>query len=1144
MTADLQDSLFGLEDPAEAPESPEQNTEDDAGTPPGYRLHRLELLNWGTFHQGVRTFRLDGANSLLTGDIGSGKSTVVDAITTLLLPANKIEYNKAAGAQKKERTLMSYVRGYHKSTRSTGGENSKPVSLRGTGSLTVVLAVFRNAVLDKSVTLAVTLWAVQEAGQPNRFYSLAETDQSIAADFANFGQDPFKLKKKLKAAGAAVHDTFEPYAAAFKRQFGISGNQAMELFHRTVSMKQVENITSFVRTNMLDEDDVESRIKNLIHHFDDLKKAHGAVLRAKDQIAMLAPIREGAARHAQLTHEDQEARDQRDQLHPWFTNQKLILSLEHAAELDSTGQRLREDNAAVTSRITELRHDLSAVAEDIRSNGGGRLAAIDAEIARLEREAAVQRTRYQAYAAAAAELGLRAPEDRVLFDANRDGLGAVESGLAEQNRDLQEQRTELTMTRTVQTARAADLTAELTSLQSRRNLLPLDQVGIRRRLCEGTGVPEKALPFVGELLRVRDGEAAWEGAAERTLKGFALSLLVPAEHYAAVSSWVDSNNLKGKLVYLKVADSYSARTAEPGTLAAKIAIKQGTPFHDFLLEELAGRFDYVCCDTLAEFRRFPKALTANGQLKGGRGRHEKDDRKDIADRRNYVLGWDNQDKVNRFLAELDEAKGQLQVAATQLASVDRQLGDLGRKNQQLGTVRSVADFGEVSWELTARRIEESKEERRALESASNILQELAAREAVLKADLLRFEERAGKIQQRLGANEKDTENLAEAIAECRAVLAEDPLTEDAGLLASVASLAAGAPGERLLTYKNTVAVESAVRQELTKAIDALSKRLATAEAGTVRLMADFRNKYPNETTEIDASLDAAGDYSRLLDQLEKNDLPKFEAHFKESLNQNTIHEVVAFNAFLDSRRQDIVNRINKINESLATIEYNRGRHIQLEHQNTTDLDVRQFGTDLRACSEGTIGDEDQYSEQKYLQVERLIERFRGRDGFTALDERWTAKVTDVRNWFTFSASEKWTETGEEFEHFTDSGGKSGGQKEKLAYTILAAALAFQFGLGANQAPAGAGTSAGKGRSFRFVVIDEAFGRGSDESARYGLELFQRMKLQLLIVTPLQKIHVIEPFVAHVGFVANTNGNDSKLRNMTIQEYRDERDRHA
>jgi uncharacterized protein YPO0396 len=309
-------------------------------------------------------------------------------------------------------------------------------------------------------------------------------------------------------------------------------------------------------------------------------------------------------------------------------------------------------------------------------------------------------------------------------------------------------------------------------------------------------------------------------------------------------------------------------------------------------------------------------------------------------------------------------------------------------------------------------------------------------------------------------------------------------------------------------------------------------------------MADFRNRYPNETTEIDAALEAAGDYNRLLEQLASNDLPRFEAHFKDSLNQNTIHEVVAFNAFLDSRRQDIVNRIGEINLSLAGIEYNAGRHIQLEHQNTTDLDVRQFGLDLRACSEGTIGDEEQYSEQKYLQVARLIERFRGRDGYTTLDERWTAKVTDVRNWFTFSASEKWTETGEEFEHFTDSGGKSGGQKEKLAYTILAAALAFQFGLAAGQGSGASAKKSGAGRSFRFVVIDEAFGRGSDESARYGLELFQRMKLQLLIVTPLQKIHVIEPFVAHVGFVANTSGDDSQLRNMTIQEYRDERDRRA
>ncbi len=144
-----------------------------------------------------------------------------------------------------------------------------------------------------------------------------------------------------------------------------------------------------------------------------------------------------------------------------------------------------------------------------------------------------------------------------------------------------------------------------------------------------------------------------------------------------------------------------------------------------------------------------------------------------------------------------------------------------------------------------------------------------------------------------------------------------------------------------------------------------------------------------------------------------------------------------------------------------------------------------------------------------------------------------SRLIDVRNWFVFAASERWREDMREHEHYSDSGGKSGGQKEKLAYTILAASLAYQFGLAWGET---------RSKSFRFVVIDEAFGRGSDESAQYGLQLFEKLNLQLLIVTPLQKIHIIEPFVASVGFVHNFEGRDSRLRNLSIEEYRKEKGR--
>jgi uncharacterized protein YPO0396 len=273
----------------------------------------------------------------------------------------------------------------------------------------------------------------------------------------------------------------------------------------------------------------------------------------------------------------------------------------------------------------------------------------------------------------------------------------------------------------------------------------------------------------------------------------------------------------------------------------------------------------------------------------------------------------------------------------------------------------------------------------------------------------------------------------------------------------------------------------------------------------------------------------------MLDQLQADDLPRFEGRFKTLLNENTIREVANFQSQLARERQTIKERITEINRSLTQIDYNPGRFIRLEEEMNADADIRDFQTELRACTEGALtgSEEAQYSEAKFLQVKRIIERFRGRSESSDLDRRWTAKVTDVRNWFVFAASERWREDGTEHEHYADSGGKSGGQKEKLAYTVLAASLAYQFGLE---------WGAVRSRSFRFVVIDEAFGRGSDESAQYGLQLFAQLNLQLLIVTPLQKIHIIEPFVASVGFVHNEEGRRSLLRNLRIEEYRAEKQR--
>ncbi len=89
-----------------------------------------------------------------------------------------------------------------------------------------------------------------------------------------------------------------------------------------------------------------------------------------------------------------------------------------------------------------------------------------------------------------------------------------------------------------------------------------------------------------------------------------------------------------------------------------------------------------------------------------------------------------------------------------------------------------------------------------------------------------------------------------------------------------------------------------------------------------------------------------------------------------------------FQSQLARERETIKDRIAVINKSLTQRDYNPGRYIALEAQLTQDADIRDFQTDLKACTEGSFtgSDDEQYSEAKFLQVKQIIERFRGREG--------------------------------------------------------------------------------------------------------------------------------------------------------------------
>jgi len=488
-------------------------------------------------------------------------------------------------------------------------------------------------------------------GQPDRFFVTADTPLSIAGDFLEFGGDMTRLRRRLKAMdGVRLHDGFPEYGKDFRRRLGIESEQAMELFHQTVSMKSVGNLTEFVREHMLEPFNVAQATRDIVTHFDHLTSAHEAVLRAHAQLDALTPLLKDCDAHDAVAAEIATLTAQRAAVRYYFADHKARLLDGLLTELDSE-----------RSRLTARRRQLDE-----------RLA------------------------------GLRARETSLTVE--RAGHGGLD-------------------------AQAAEVNAELRSLRERRNNIPKRQLDLRALLCQDLGLAEDGLPFAGELIAVRPEESDWEGAAERLLRSFALSILVPDEHYRAVSGWIDGQHLRERVVYYRVpAPALASRAAPPepgrGTLAAKLEVKD-TDFAPWLERELASRADAECVQTMAEFRRATRAVTKAGQIKGG-FRREKDDRFRIDDRSRYVLGWSNERKIDVLLGRAAALARQLADTERDAAGHEAAVKAAVARGQVLAGLAQTRDFAEIDYQAAVNRIAELTEEHARLTAASAELTRLDA----------------------------------------------------------------------------------------------------------------------------------------------------------------------------------------------------------------------------------------------------------------------------------------------------------------------------------------------------------------------------------------------------------------------------------
>jgi len=1103
----------------------------------GYRLGRLEILNWGGFDRTVWIINPGAGNSLITGANGSGKTTLVDALVTLLVPTRSRHFNQSSGNdRRRDRTEDSYVRGAYGTTRD---ETSLAPQVQfhrpdRKSAVSVLLAVFTNSLTPEPLCIGQIRWYGASSSRLETSYFLANEQLSITGDFNSI--DPRGEYRKIlkKTRNIEFFNTFKAYAAAFRLRFGMRSPKALTLFNKTVGVKDIDDLNDFIRRQMLDEVETEDEFKKLKTHYADLLKAHNQIELAGERILLLENVESTGRlfRENQLRYD--KAVEALESARIAVAGLRKVLA---AGELEE----LRRNKGLHESRLLEIRSGLEETDRELletrsainNNESAGKIRELEFLLSELSGRLERVKARSEAFDRDAGLLEEHIPENPEGFEKFSAILGEKEMNLSERERILDKERLELSTVHIREEEEISELQLEIDSLKGRQNNIPRVNLDMRNRIATSLGWDAQRIPFTGELMRMAPGEETWESAAERLLRSFSLSLLVTDKDSSELTSYVNSHNLKGRIVYLRVKDVLDfdgiAVKKDPDRLSGKIEVRSGSPFSGWIEASLNERYSHICTDNLEQFRHASMALTSSGLVKSGGVRHEKDDRVHRSGRRQFVMGWDNRHKISLLEEECSLRKKQRLEITDRLNSMGEELEVIRNLLHAVSRLRDFQGFHEIDWYSIETQRSRVGKEIRELRSTDRILDSLKEGEKKL---LEKKKSLSGELEKAIAVNIRISDRQEQAGMQLRQ--AEEELADRNADEASESFREAlgFAPEANSLAELNRLEIQwqrklNTHLQTCSDALTPLRSALTKAMAQYIRPSATILARFPDwesETGELHDDEEYLPDFEKLLGRLRDEDLPGYRKRFREYMNRKMMESLVSFSQLLDNADVEIDNYVRDLNRSLKELPYDKVRntYIELKKELNTDPVIRDFRTMLKNShpDKGRLVQNDQEElESAFHRIKSLILRLDN-------EENWRKKVLDVRNWSRFSAGEYYRDDGSQKQYYAASGSLSGGEKAKLAYTILASALAYQYGLRKDPV-----------RSFRFIVVDEIFSKVDPQNAEYAMNLFKSLNLQVMVVTPLDNIRLVENHISCVHFVERGTGDISRVHDITIEEVR-------
>ncbi|MEU0095577.1 ATP-binding protein [Kribbella sp. NPDC006257] len=516
-----------------------------------WSLDSQQTINWGCFEGYWRTtFAAAGGVTMFSGRTGSGKSTYLDANTVLMQPT-KTRLNRASNAattgharNEAERNVVSYMRGMLDKSRDGADEVNKV--LRAGTVWSAIAQTWRNA--DNAVLTAFVVYFARPDDQTTpsvkRFahvdgeFDIRCLEQFTQGEHLARPMMPRAIKREY--AGVTFEDNLPALHRVLWQRLGIGvngdGGRAMELLHRVQSSDGIASVNELFTRLVLDKPSTFAKAADAVKHFAKLDEAHGKVELIEDQVRILGGIPDWwntyrTSQDAGRFYASLAASTDPEALTPfWKWARSREYDLLAVREQKNSADRKDAQAAALlaSKEVDKIERLLAANQAKRQANGGARIDRIDNEI--RETSDAHQRAdtnRAQIKDLCGSHFGV--PATAKAYNRQVATSRLFETSYLERHATAEDAWKKAVGAKFPRLARKADLVNEQRYLTGRKDLVPEPLTKIRRRYSDLTGIPERELPFVAELIDMGPGWQGWRTAAELTLGGFAFQLLVPAD---------------------------------------------------------------------------------------------------------------------------------------------------------------------------------------------------------------------------------------------------------------------------------------------------------------------------------------------------------------------------------------------------------------------------------------------------------------------------------------------------------------------------------------------------------------------------------------------------------------------------------------